>query len=275
MTVAVITDSAATLPDYLARELGVIVVPLRLWVGSQQYRDGEISVEELLARFDEGVTTAGPAPGDYAAALAGADSAVVLTVARDLAASTYETARAASQELGTRVAVVDTRTAAGGQGLVAVAAAQAAARGANLAGVEKAARTAIEDVRVMAMLGDLTWLVKGGHVPGIAGWAVRTVGLIPIVELRNGKVQPHRPALSQEAALQRMLALWRATRPRDARLHLGALFAGDRSPADRLLEAVAAESTPELAFAGSFGTPMIVHSGPTLVGMSWRWLPPG
>ena len=40
MTVTLVTDTAATIPAEVAARLGVVVVPLRLTIGAETYRDG-------------------------------------------------------------------------------------------------------------------------------------------------------------------------------------------------------------------------------------------
>src|SRR5438094_2972033 len=57
MTVAIVTDSAASLPPELAAEHRVSVVPMGLSVGGEAYQDGDLSLDELLARLKEGVST--------------------------------------------------------------------------------------------------------------------------------------------------------------------------------------------------------------------------
>ncbi|HLH28046.1 MAG TPA: DegV family protein, partial [Acidimicrobiales bacterium] len=118
--VAVVTDSAASLPDD-ARVAGqVTVVPMTLTIGGTEYEDGSIAPAEVLRRTaTESASTSAPSPGAFAAAIeqAGDADVLVITVASQMS-STYEAARMAADTLpSTRVQVLDSRTAAGGQGL--------------------------------------------------------------------------------------------------------------------------------------------------------------
>ncbi len=120
MTVRVITDSAADLPHDVLAAHDIRVVPMWLTIGGVPVRENEVTAEEVVARFDEGVTTAGPSPGDFLAAfadLADDEEALVLTVAQHLS-STAESAFVAARDYGGRVRVVSTDSAAGAQGLV-------------------------------------------------------------------------------------------------------------------------------------------------------------
>lgn len=273
MSVAVITDSAAALPGDLAAAARIVVVPMWVTVGGVSYREGEISLEEIVRRGEEGLTTSGPTPGEMREAIGsclGPEGALVLTVARRLSA-VHEVARVASEPFGDRVRLLDTGTAAGAQGLVVLAAARAAEAGRPLEQVEAAAREAAARVRLVATLGSLDWLVRGGHVPGVAAWAGRSLGLRPVIELRGARVRPMRPARSEGAVIERTVALCLQERSPGARLHVASMHALAEDRAERLLAAVRAEVEPDTAFLGTFGPVMIAHTGPDLFGLAWWW----
>ncbi len=274
MTVTVVTDSAATVPPQLAAELGIVVVPLRIQSAGRSLLDGDLSNRELLDSTYP-VTTSGPSPADFAGALTrygSHEGCLILTVSHDMGASTFISARSAAEGANLPVRVMDTATAAGGQGLVVMAAARAAQRGESLEGVEAEAHYVAERVRLIATIPGLDHLARSGHVPQAAAWAGRWIGLQPIIELRNGSVHALRPALSTAAADHRIIEIWRTTTPAGpARLHLAALHALDPERSLSLLTAVRTEVTPVEEFVGSFGTGMIVHSGPQVVGLAWWW----
>ena len=52
MTVRIVTDSTADLPDFLVAELGITVVPLHIHFGEETYEDGvTISKDEFYKRL--------------------------------------------------------------------------------------------------------------------------------------------------------------------------------------------------------------------------------
>lgn len=274
MSVTVITDSVATLPLSLADELGIIVVPERLTLGGEPYIDGQLGLEEVVSRIEEGFTTSGPSPGDFLQALeehGSDDGTVIITVARELASSTFDAAHTAARLSGRRVQVHDSRTAAGAQGLVVLAAARAAREGGTLDEVAAEATYVGGGVRLVARLDDLSWLARGGHVPYLAARAGDMVGVKPIVEVRHGRVHTLRPALSLEGASERLLEIWRNSNPGRARLHIAGLHALGEDTAARLLATIRSEVTPATEFIGHFGTVMVMHSGPGLTGLAWWW----
>ncbi len=265
----------------MARERGVTVVPMWVTIGGRQYRDTEVSIEDLIGETVDGVSTSGPAPGELARAVEMADDgdgALVLTVSRKMSA-VYDAARLASQLLvGRSVAVLDTGTAAGAQGLVVLAAAKAARAGQPLSAVLAAAERAAHGARLVATLPSLDHLARGGRVPGAASWWARWLGLHPLFEFREGKVRPLRPARGRAGACQRMIALWAAglesERRLGARLHVAALHAQDPEIAEELLRAVRARAEPATSFVASFTPVMVAHTGPSLAGLAWWWEEP-
>jgi DegV family protein with EDD domain len=222
-----------------------------------------------------GVLTSAPAPGEYEAAvkdaLRVADAAVVLTLAEGMSASN-EAARVGTSSFDDSVAVVDTGSAAGGQALVVLAAAAAAARpDATLDDVVARATRVAARVRLVATLPSLDHLVRSGRVPGIAGWAGKRLGIHPLFEFRGGDVHRLRPALSGDAARDRIVAHVQRNAPAGGRLHVAALHAVAPTSATALLARVTAQVEPAESFVGEFGPVMVVHTGPGLSGLAWWW----
>jgi DegV family protein with EDD domain len=271
MTVTVVTDSAASIPSELVQELGIVVVPMSVIIGGTVYPDGSLGLDEVMARVDEGVSTSGTNPGEFLAAIEPLEGdVVVLTISRKMS-STFEAARTAANMAGGRARVVDTGTAAGGQGLVVRAAARAAAAGAPVEDVVAEAERVIKLVRLVATVENLDRLIASGRVPGIAALANRWLGMQPLFEFREGRAHPLRPAFSRDAAFDRMLATWRHSLVPGARLHVAALHAEAEEDAKRLLKQVTTEIEPETSFVAPFNSVMVVHTGLGLVGLAWWW----
>jgi DegV family protein with EDD domain len=276
VTVGIVTDSAASLPAALAGSSHVEVVPLHLSLGEQSILDGDIPLDDLVARLDEGLTTSGPAPGEFAIAIEkadGGDGVLVLTLSAAMS-STYDAARLATQmaeDDGNSVDLLDTGTAAGAQGLVVLAAAGAAQRGGSLQEVRAAAERAAGQVRLVASLPTLDHLARGGRVPGAAAWAGRWLGLNPIFEFKGGHVRPHRPARGESAARDRIVSMWSHTAGPGAGLHVAVMHASDPNGAEALRTAVCEEVQPASLWTGSFSPVMVAHTGPGLIGLAWWW----
>jgi DegV family protein with EDD domain len=272
MTIAIVTDSAAALPAELREASGITVVPLQLIVDGDSFPDDGTTPSAVAGVH---VTTSAPSAGAFDAAFrarfdAGADGVVALTVASSMSA-TYNAARVAAATFGDRCRVVDTETAAGGQGLVVLAAAGAARSGAELDDVADRAEQVAGHIHLVAMVPRLEHLVRSGRVPAIVGRAGDAFGVHPLFELRRGSVERMRPALSADAALGRVFARFARSRVPGAQARVAVLHARAPGPAAILQARVEAEPDIAQVFVGPFGPVMEAHTGPGLVGMAWWW----
>lgn len=273
MAVGIITDSTAALPEEVRAAWDIAVVPLMITVDGRTVADGELDTAEILAAKTH--SSSGPPPGAFVQAIADkgqGDGVVVVTVTSTLSI-THQSAVLASKSAAGPVAVVDSRTAAGGQALVAVAAARAAQAGATLDDVVARAQDVAKRIKLVGALANLDQLIRSGRVPGLAGRAGNLIGLRPMFDIQDAVIRRLRPALSDEAARQRLLYLWRRTRPSDgdAHLHLVSLHAEVPERAVELLDAVTAEVRPADSFISGFGQAMMINSGTGVRGLAWYW----
>jgi fatty acid-binding protein DegV len=97
------------------------------------------------------------------------------------------------------------------------------------------------------------------------------LGISPLFEFRGGRVHRLRPAFSLDTALDRMVARFRRSEEPDARPHVVALHAVAPDSADGLLQRAVADTDPVESFSSEFGSVMVVHVGPGVVGLAWWW----
>jgi DegV family protein with EDD domain len=273
--VAVVADSAAALDPALAGTYGIVTVPMQLEIGGRPVSEADMPLDEVVAHLEDGVQTSAPPPGAFAdavesAAAGGAQAVVVLTVGSNLS-SAYQSAATAAPLGSVPVAVVDTGTAAGGEGLVVLAAAQAAAAGMSLEEVKARATMVASRVRLVATVEELKYLVRGGRLAAGAARAGQAFGVRPVFELSRGRIRPLRPSLSADGAFDQLLAQWRRSIVDGAELHVAALHAMRYEDAAALLDKVRAEVEPATAFIGTFGPVMVAHTGPGVIGLAWWW----
>jgi len=269
--VAIITDSSAALEAATAAANGITVARMRITVGGVAYLDGDLPLEELITRYDEGVTTAGPAPGDFTRLFAELPGEVLVLTVTESLSSTIASARVAAADAGPRVRVLDSGTSAGSLALVALHAAAAARNGGTFDEVEQAARRAMARVRLVVQVGTLDYLVRGGRMPGAVGGLASRLGVRPMVQVRDGRLRKLRPAFSKRAADRRMTEMLLRSRPRGARLHVVGLHVLAEEEARALLARVRDEVAPATELVARFGASMVVHTGPELTGLSWWW----
>lgn len=191
--VAVITDSAADLPEAVLEELDIHVVPVRVHFGTHSYLDKVgMSSEEFfreLATNPQHPKTSQPPPGDFLRAFEFLGShyrAVVYVGLTARVSGTFQSGDGAAQRARTtaRILTVDSGTAALGQGLIAMRAAEVAAAGGDADAVRQAAVDARGLTRTWGLLVTLEFAVRGGRVPRAVKTIADLLRLTPILAVR-------------------------------------------------------------------------------------------
>ncbi|WEN15073.1 DegV family protein [Rhodanobacter sp. AS-Z3] len=195
--VAVITDSSADLPDGVAEALNIHVVPLRLNFGEQDYLDkvgmSPAQFYRKLREQDVLPRTSQPPPGDFRRQfeflLSHHPALVYVGVARAVSGTIQSAESAAQRSADGRSFIIDSANVAGGQALLAIAAAEAARRGDDAAAIVARLEALRPLTLTWAMTTDLSMAVRGGRLPAWSKRVVETLGLTPIARIKpSGKL---------------------------------------------------------------------------------------
>ncbi|HWU78327.1 MAG TPA: DegV family protein [Rhodanobacter sp.] len=195
--VAVITDSSADLPEGIAAALNIHVVPLRLNFGEQDYLDKVgLSPAQFYRKLRESEVlprTSQPPPGDFRRQfeflLSHHPALVYVGVARAVSGTIQSAETAAQRGAIERTFIVDSANAAGGQALLAIAAAEAARRGDDAAAIVARLAGLRSHTLTWAMTADLGMAVRGGRLPAWSKTLVELLGLTPIARIKpSGKL---------------------------------------------------------------------------------------
>jgi DegV family protein with EDD domain len=278
VTVRIVTDSSACVPAPLARERGIVVVPLEVMVDGRSVPAGELGVADVVELRDRGATlsTSAPSPGAFADALdtlEPGDAAVVITVASKVSA-THSSARTAASLTDRRVEVVDSGTAAGGHALVALAAAAAATdRDAGVGEVAAEATAVAGRVHLRAAVDSLEALAASGRIPKSVATMADGLKVRPLFEFRDGAAHVIVPSIGTERARRRLVdaCLSPDTTATGDRLHASVLHAAEPAAADDVA-ATLRDARPDAdLIVSEFDASMVIHSGTGLLGIAWWW----
>ena len=217
-SVVVVTDSTASLPPELVERHGIRVVPLYVvFGGDRPVPENEITdypaFFEELRSAEKLPTTSQPSVGDFNAAfeplLAEGHEIVSVHISGGLS-GTPEAARQAKAGLerngggGERIEVVDSYTAAGGLGFMALAAAHAAEQGANGAEVAERVAEARQELKMWFAVDTLEFLKRGGRIGAASAWIGSTLKVKPILTVEN-EMMPVERVRTANRAFERLL----------------------------------------------------------------------
>ena len=196
--VAIVTDSAADIPEDVLERLDIHMVPVRVHFGEQSYLDKiGISPQEFFERLVTSPVhpkTSQPPPGDfrrYFEFLASHHPAVLSINLAARVSGTCNAARIAAERTQSHgeVTVVDSLNASVGQGLLVIDAAECAAAGCDARMVRERLASMIPRTRTFGLVGSLDYAVRGGRVPGSVKAFADFARVMPVLATRpDGRV---------------------------------------------------------------------------------------
>ena len=192
--VAIVTDSSASLPDGVAEELGVVVVPLQVVIGATSYDEDDAStamVAEALRSFTP-VSTSRPTPAAMAevyeaAAAGGAEAIVSIHLSRELS-GTFDSAEVAARDASVPVLAVDGRQVGHATGYAVMSAARVAAAGGSAEEVAAAARARADASTSLFYVDTLEYPRRGGRVGAAAALIGGALAVKPLLGLDDGRI---------------------------------------------------------------------------------------
>lgn len=281
--VAVVVDSSSCLPEDLLRKWNITVVPHELIIGLRSLRDGvDIQPSEFYRLLSEDsttkFTTAAPQPRQFLDAFISASkqaqNVLCLTLSSQFSA-TYRSACAAARMSNgalagdaTRIKVIDSRAAAGGSGLIALAAARWASQGFTLDQVVDRVETLAPKVNLLAYLDTLRYLSRSGRINKIAAWAGTMLNIKPLTELKLGEARMLERPRSRAKAKERLLAVMRQ-RVADLPIIVNVMEADAIEEAREVSLRIRSKFNCRELIVSQFTPVMGLHTGPGLLGVAF------
>jgi DegV family protein with EDD domain len=277
--VAVVSDTTAYMPTEVATANDIRLVSLYVNFGTERTeREAEIAdydaFYEELRSAETLPTTSQPSVGDFTSVYeplrAEGRDVVSIHIAGGLS-GTPEAARQAKETLerdgkgGERVHVIDSETAAGGLGLVVIAAARCAASGADAATVLQHARDARSSLKMWFAIDTLEFLKRGGRIGAASAWIGSTLRIKPILSVEN-EITPVERVRTSRRMFERMVdyAQQRHSANADAWV-VQHIQAPDQ--ADLLAERCHEVFGGDPVFRSEIGPVLGCHTGPGLLGV--------
>ena len=274
--VAIVTDSASSIPEALREQYRIEVVPYWVNMGADSYRSGidllpDAFFQHLRAHPELEISTGVPAISTFLDAYQRQAQWAKHIVSIHLAgkqSATCNTAEIAGRESPVPVTVVDTQTTAMGEGFIVLEAARAAAAGASPETIVEKARAAASNAGVIALLETLRYVFKGGRLSG----AMRKVGSLikvrPLIRVHGNRVslvgQARRRSKGITALVEKVVA-----EVSDAPTHLAVHYAEDAAEGARVLEKLKQLVNCVESHLLRVPIELGVHAGPGSIGVAY------
>ncbi len=213
---AVVCDTTAYLPAELLAERSIETISLYVSIDGHQEPESEVSdyadFYQRLRASEGGATTSQPSIGDFVSVYEPLLEAGREVVSVHISAGISGTCEAASQARerlivedkgGERIHVLDSRSAAGGMGLTALAASAAAAAGGDAEAVLARAQQAREELKMWFAIDTLEYLRRGGRIGGAAAWIGSALKIKPILTLEE-EITPVERVRTRARSIERL-----------------------------------------------------------------------
>ena len=277
--VGVLTDTTASIPPALAKELQIEMVSYYVHCGLDTLRDMVDVQPEPFARYlaqtDRLPTTSNPSIGDYLTGLrrlAEHTREIVALTMTSKGSGAYQACRAAVAVLRermpeVRVDVIDTFRVAMSQGWAAIEAARSALEGRPLSEVADRARAVAQKSTMIMTADTLKYLYMGGRI----GRAQQLVGSLlsikPLIGLEDGVIVGLGAARTRAKAYARMVDMMCRQVGTPARIKIAYTHVAAEEQVIQLRELVTKQFDCVETITTWLSPALGVHSGPGTVGV--------
>ena len=281
--VAIVTDSAASIPEALIQSLHIHWVPYYIHRGEEVLRDLVTVQRDAFYRWlptaQELPKTASPGPGDYVTmykTLAEQEgvSEIVSIHMTSKGSGAYQAAMAAKSLIlemlpDLHVEIIDTLNVSMCQGWMVVEAARAAVAGKSLADIVNVVKGMIPISRMIQTADTLKYLYMGGRI----GRAKHLVGSLlnvkPLIGMEDGVIVPLGQARSRIKAYQAMVEMVEAVVGRLGKIKIAYVHAAAQEEADKLKKLFEERLTCVESLVAELSPVLGVHTGPGTAGICY------
>ncbi|WP_028785198.1 DegV family protein [Thalassobacillus devorans] len=198
MTIQMIIDGGADVPESLIENYGLKIVPLNLHFGDEQYKTGETLdlplFYEKLKQSEELPRSSAPSPYDFYQACKQVDKdrpILVLAMTKGLS-STYESAvmgkdMLLDEEPDREIVVLNTKTASCGVALLVQEAGKKIKEGSDLQQLASHMEERIEKTTTLFILQTLENVIKGGRLDKVRGTIAKTLNIKLLLKASDDK----------------------------------------------------------------------------------------
>lgn len=212
--IAILTDSASDLTPEMIEGLDVTVIPIRLKIGENNYKDGvNLSKKEFWHKLlTEKVVpkTAQPSPAefrDYYEELfnKGYEKIISLHISSKMS-GTQQVAKVAREMLKREkdIIIVDSKSVTFGQAYQVLEAARMIKSGAKLEDILARLYEIADKMKVYFAVSDLTYLEKGGRIGRASSVIGNLLKLRPVLKLEDGEVSLETKTFGERGAISYM-----------------------------------------------------------------------
>ncbi|MFC1905314.1 DegV family protein [Chloroflexota bacterium] len=279
--IAIITDSVACLPQELAQQYQIHIVPAgNIYFEGKLYRDwidlNHSEAYSMLETAPDKFFTGAATPLEFLRIFKDlsqwADAIVYIALSSKL--STLHNMARNARELAkeqlpqTIIKIIDSRTATAAQGFIALAAARAAQENKNLSEVVEAAEKVKRKVDLYYIMETIRYVYRTGRIPRAVSNIGSRLKVKPLVTIRRGSAHVLGISTNKCKGLDRLIQAARS-KIKHQPVHLAVLHAGNPDEAENLKQQMTAEFNCIEVWTGQFSPLMAYATGRGVIGIAF------
>lgn len=274
--IALVTDSTSSMPLELVEKYDIIVAPQILIWGEENFEDGvNITPSEFYTRIKK--TTVMPTTTQvtvtkfqeiYQSLLAQDFQILTIVLSAKLSGTLNSALQARSMlPADAPIEIIDSNSTAMALGFHILTVARAIKQGATFPECVALAQKAREHTGIFFAVDTLEFLHRGGRIGGATRFMGTMLNFKPILELRDGRVEPIERVRTRSKSLDRIVELAVEKIGSRTPVRLSALHANAAEDAKVVLKDAAARLNPIETVFSEVSPVVGVHAGPGVVGL--------
>ncbi|TFH32507.1 MAG: DegV family protein [Anaerolineales bacterium] len=284
-TVAVLTDSTASIPEDMLAELNIHTVAYYIHRGQEVLRDlVSIQRQEFLNWLVTAKvlpTTASPGPGDYLATyrdlVAQGWREIISIHMTSKGSGAYQAASIAQTMLKEEqpdvcVEVIDTQNVSLCQGWLTIEAARAALAGIQLDEIAARIRAMIPSAHMLQTADTLKYLYMGGRIGMAKRLAGSLLNIKPLIGMQKGEIVALGQARSR-TQIYRMILDRLETSVGSGKLKIAYVHAGAQQEVEKIKQLLESHLDVVESFVAELSPALAVHTGPGTTGLCYLEIP--
>ncbi|MBQ9734477.1 MAG: DegV family protein [Clostridia bacterium] len=277
MAIKILIDSASDMSLKEAQDLGVYFLPMEIRFGNEEYLDGvNLLPEEFydkLIESDVMPQTSQINPfrweEEFNKLTADGSQVIAITISSKLS-GTYTSACVAAEKFKDKVFVLDSMSAAVGERHLCYYAIELVKKGLSIADIMAELEEKKGKLRIMAMLGTLEYLRRGGRISAAVALAGSLLSIKPVVAVIDGEVKLIGKAMGSKKANNLLTSFIEKSGGIDFDMPVSVIWSGkDKSLLDKYVEDNAKiwqDYRGELPYY-QIGSTIGTHVGPGAIGV--------
>jgi len=281
--VAIVTDSAASIPEAMIERLNIHWVPYYIHRGQEVLRDLVTVQRDAFYRWlptaRELPKTASPGPGDYVQMYEGLAQnegvrEIVSIHMTSKGSGAYQAALVAKQMIEEKipslhVEVIDTLNVSMCQGWMVIEAARAALAGKSFGDIVNQVKEMMPITRMIQTADTLKYLYMGGRIGRAKHLVGSLLNIKPLIGMEDGVIVPLGQARSRMKAYEAMVEMVEAVIGTMGQIKIAYVHAAAQEEAEKIKDLIERRLTCVESLIAELSPALGVHTGPGTVGVCY------